>query len=44
MEQLSESNNLAWLFPFTQQDWDHTVPAVRASLRTWCDEVHNLRK
>jgi hypothetical protein len=34
MEQLLESNNTAWPFPFTQQEWDHTAPTVQASLRT----------
>jgi len=43
VEQLPEPNNMAWPFPFTQQDWDYTAPAVHASLRTRRDEMGQLQ-
>jgi hypothetical protein len=36
MEQSPEPNNTAWLFPFAQQDWGYTLPAVQASNEASC--------
>jgi hypothetical protein len=43
VEQLPEPNTMAWLFLFTQQDWDYTPPAVHASLCTRRDEMGQLQ-
>ena len=39
MEPLLESNPTLWPFPFTEQDWQQTPPAVQAYLRALRHEV-----
>ena len=44
MEALLESNTTLWPFPFTQQDWQQTPPAVQAYLQTLHREVGQLHE
>src|SRR5687768_2324819 len=44
MEPLSESNTTLWPFPFTEQDWQQTPPAVQAYLHTLRREVGQLQE
>ena len=44
MEPLLESNATLWSFPFTQQDWDQTPPAVQAYLHTLHHEMGQLQE
>src|SRR5918999_119983 len=44
MEPLLESNTTLWPFPFTQQDWQQTPPAVQAYLQTLHHEVGQLHE
>jgi transposase len=43
MELLPEPNSTLWPFPFTEQDWEQTPPAVRASLHTLHDGLGQLQ-
>jgi len=43
MEPRSEPANTVWPFPFIQQDWAQTPPAVQAYLHTVRDELAQLR-
>jgi transposase len=44
MEPLLESNAPLWSFPFTQQDWAQTPPAVQAYLHTLHHEMGQLQE
>ena len=44
MKLLPEPNRTGWSFPFTQQDWDQTPPAVQAYLHTLHDEMNQLHE
>jgi transposase len=44
MEPPLESNVTLWPFPFTQQDWEQTPPAVQAYLRTLHHEMGQLHE
>ena len=43
MDQPHALANVAWPFPFSPQDWEHTPPSVQASLRTMQDDLTQLR-
>src|SRR5262249_39260185 len=42
MDPRSEPANTGWPFPFTQQDWEQTPPAVQVYIGTLRDEVAQL--
>jgi transposase len=44
MKLLPESGSTGWSFPFTEQDWDQTPPAVQAYLHTLHHELAQLHK
>lgn len=44
MELLLESNPTLWPFPFTEQDWQQTPPAVQAYLHTLRHEMGQLHE
>lgn len=44
MEPLLESHTTLWPFPFTEQDWQQTPPAVQAYLQTLHHEVGQLHE
>jgi transposase len=37
-------DSISWSFPFTQQDWDQTPPAVQAYLHTLHHEIGQLHE
>lgn len=43
MELLPELNPTSWPFPFTEQDWEQTPPAVQAYLHTLHAEMDRAR-
>jgi transposase len=43
MEPLLESTTTVWLFPFSEQDWEQTPPAVQAYLQTLRHEMEQLQ-
>jgi transposase len=44
MKLLPESGSTGWSFPFTEQDWDQTPPAVQAYLHTLHHELGQLHE
>ena len=44
MERLPEPDSTRWSFPFTEQDWEQTPPAVQAYLHPLHDEMGQLRE
>jgi transposase len=44
MKLLPESGSTGWSFPFTEQDWDQTPPAVQAYLYTLHPELGQLHE
>ena len=44
MEPRPELNHMAWSFPFTENDWEQTPPAVQAYLHTLRDEMGQLQE
>ena len=44
MEPQPEANSRGWLFPFTEQEWEQTPPAVQAYLHTLRDEMGQLHE
>jgi hypothetical protein len=44
MEPLLESGATLWPFPFAEQDWEQTPPAVQAYLHTLRREVGQLQE
>ena len=44
MEPLLEANAMIWPFPFTEQDWEQTPPAVQAYLHTLHREMGQLHE
>lgn len=44
MKLLPESGSTGWSFPFTEQDWDQTPPAVQAYLYTLHHELGQLHE
>lgn len=44
MESRIESTATVWPFPFTEQEWEHTPPAVQAYLHTLRDEMGQLQE
>ena len=44
MKLLPEPGSTDWSFPFTEQDWDQTPPAVKAYLQTLHHEIGQLHE
>ena len=44
MDALFEPNSTVWPYPFTEQDWEQTPPAVQAYLHTLRDEMGQLQE
>jgi transposase len=44
MEPLPEPNSTVWRFPFPEQDWEQTPPAVQAYLHTLRAEMGRLQE
>jgi transposase len=44
MESQPDANSSVWSFPFTEQDWEQTPPAVQAYLHTLRDERGQLQE
>ena len=44
MKLLPEPGSTDWSFPFTEQDWEQTPPAVKAYLQTLHHEIGQLHE
>src|SRR5262245_59467476 len=44
MESLPKSTNSGWLFPFVQQDWEHTPAALQVYVHKLQDKLTQLRE